>query len=369
MRALKRTMTFLTRGSDRPMRRLIGYYAILAAASSVLIYLFPSGERLLLGNVLDSITDTPRLLRDGLIGTGVSAAAIDSLSLLRLAMTTLIILVGTLALMLPVSWVYMSARETPSHNQSVAQTLIILPIVVAGIVLIVRDSLALAFSLAGVVAAVRFRTTLRDARDTVFIFLAIAVGFSAGVQTLGVGALLSLVFNIVTLLTWQYDFGRNVLAPTATAQWADPLNSLAHPGGGKNGNGNGNGRVPDRELVLSLTPAKVDVLAQRFERVRNVLGSKKKPRFNAVLSVATEHVGEAQVLVQNVLDETTKRWMLDEIVTNTGRPSEMYYLVRLGKSMTRDDLITAIRARAGDRIVSVGLELGATLTKDQEGGK
>ena len=73
--------------------------------------------------------------------------------------------------MLPVTWVYMSARPGQGHNQSVVQALLVLPMIVAGIVLIVSNSLALAFSLAGVVAAVRFRTNLSDARDVVFIFL------------------------------------------------------------------------------------------------------------------------------------------------------------------------------------------------------
>jgi len=62
------------------------------------------------------------------------------------------------------------------------QVLIVLPMIVAGVVLIVSNSLALAFSLGGVVAAVRFRTNMSDSRDIVFIFLAIAVGFAAGVQ-------------------------------------------------------------------------------------------------------------------------------------------------------------------------------------------
>lgn len=358
-------MTFLTLGADRPTRRLIAYYLVVGVALTALIYFFPEGERLLLGHGLNSVTETPGLLRDGLAAGQVATAGGESGSLLALATTTTIILIGTLLLMLPVSWVYMSARKSPSHDQSIVQTLIILPIVVAGIVLIVRDSLALAFSLAGVVAAVRFRTTLDDARDVVYIFLAIAVGFSAGVQTLAIGALLSIIFNFVLLLTWRYDFGGNVLAPTAATKWADPLDSLAQK---KKKNGDGAGREADRDLVLSLTPAKLGALAQRFERVRNVVGTKKKARFNAVLSVTTEGVGEAQVIVQKTLDERTRRWVLDEVVTSKGKPSEMFYLVRMNKSVTRDDLITAIRSGSGDRIVSADIELGAKFEEEQHAG-
>jgi hypothetical protein len=251
--------------------------------------------------------------------------------------------------MLPVSWVYMSARNIPGHSQAVVQTLIILPLVVAGIVLIVRDSLALAFSLAGVVAAVRFRTNLKDARDVVYVFLAIAVGFAAGVQTLAVGAVLTIVFNFVLLFTWRYDYGRNILTPTASSRWAEPLNALA-----TNSDLAG---VPDRDLVLSLTPDKAEALADRFERVSDVLGNKrKKPRYSAVLSIMSDHVAEAQQLVEKVLDEKAKRWRLDEVVTHTGKPSEIYYLVRLKKPVTRDDLLTAIRAQAGDFIANADLE-------------
>jgi hypothetical protein len=352
MTVFTRIIDVMTRGSERPIRRLTAYYAGLAAVVAALLVVYPGVNRLLLGGRLAATQDLPRLLQDGLATAAPATVAFAFGSLFELALTVTLALIGTLALMLPVSWVYMSARRVPGHNQSVAQALIILPIVIAGVVFIVRDSLALALSLAGVVAAVRFRTNLRDARDTVFIFLAIAVGFSAGVQTLAIGALLTVVFNLVIVLTWWYDFGRNPLSPTATAQWHEPLSSLARK--------NGERAVPDRDLVLALTPANVDALADRFERVRDVVGSKKKPRYDALLSVTTEQVGETQQLVEKVLEKVTKRWKLDEIVTENARPSALYYLVRMRKSVPRDELITAIRARGGDRILAIDLEVGAS---------
>jgi hypothetical protein len=278
-------------------------------------------------------------------------------SLGELTLTTLIVLIGTLLLMMPVTWVYMSARQVPGHNQGVVQTLIILPLVVAGIIIIVQNSLALAFSLAGVVGAVRFRTNLRDTRDLVFIFLSIAVGFGAGVQYLAVAALLTIVFNLVLLLTWRYDYGRNVLTPTASSQWAGPLQSLASE--------TGQHEIPDRDLVLSLTPEKAEALADRFERVSDVLGGKKKkPRYDAVLRLATDHVTEAQTAAEKVLDKLAKRWKLDEVVMNTGKPSEIYFLVRLKKSTTRDELLTAIHDNEGPLIESADLEVSERLQEE-----
>lgn len=359
MRVLKQLLDVMTLGSGRPVRRLIAYYVVLATALGVLLYLYPATNALLLGSGPTAAGVTPQLLQDGLNAPPLVQLAFGPGSLGEVVIGTSLVLLGIVLLMLPVTWVYMSARNVPGHSQAVVQTLIILPIVVAGIVLIVQNSLALAFSLAGVVAAVRFRTTLEDTRDVVFIFLAIGVGFAGGVQMLAIGAVFSIAFNFVVLLTWRYDFGRSALAPTAAAQWSEPLSSLAK---GK-GHGDGNG-VPDRDLILALSQKKVDALAQRFDRVREMLDpSKKKPRYNAVLSITSNEVGEAQVVVQKVLDKLIKRWVLDEVVTHAGKPSEVYYLVRVGKSVTRDELITAIRARAGNRIDAVDLEIGDAAAK------
>ena len=55
----------------------------------------------------------------------------------------------------------------------------------------------------------------------------------------------------------------------------------------------------------------------------------------------------------------TKRWDLDEVVTNTGKPSEIYYLTRLKKSIPRDVLLTAIHENADGMIDTADLETGA----------
>jgi hypothetical protein len=346
--------------SDRPVRRLIAYYVFVGLIVLALAYFIPSVGHLLSGKGLEASPNTTQLLQDGLSKKATHAAIMASGSLAELAVTTIIILIGTLVLMLPVSWVYMSARRVQGHNQAVVQTLIILPLVVAGVIIVVQNSLALAFSLAGVVGAVRFRTTLRDTRDLVFIFLSIGVGFAAGVQAMVVGALLSIVFNFVLILTWRYDYGRNVLTPSASAQWAGPLEALASP--------TGEHLVPDRDLVLSLTPRRADVLADRFERVRDVIGKKtKKARFNAVLTITTDKVTEAQAQVETVLEKMTKRWRLDEVVTNVGKPSEIYYLTRLKKTVTRDDILTGIRDNAGETIATADLEIGEPAAEEKNG--
>lgn len=353
-------MNMLSGGADRPIRRLLSYYLFLSIVVFALNAVWPGFDDRMTGGAGGggaSAIDTPTLLQDGLAPPPEPSVKTDIVEAKKVLLSVFVMLLGTVLLMLPVSWVYMYARNTRGHNQAVAQTLIILPIVVAGIVMIVQDSLALAFSLAGVVAAVRFRTTLKDARDTVYIFLAIAVGFAAGVQSLTIGALLSLFFNLVVLITWRYDFGRNVLETSSSAKWVEPLGSLATE--------DVQAIVPDRDLMMALTPESAEALATKFERVSDLL-SNKKTRFNGVLRITTSKLADCQRLVEKELGEITKRWQLDQVVTSEGKPSELYYLIKLRKTMTPDDLLTAIRGRAGGVISGAAVEAGETLARAKD---
>ncbi|HXE58152.1 MAG TPA: DUF4956 domain-containing protein [Gemmatimonadales bacterium] len=361
MQVWSKLIDVATIGSDSPLRRLVGYYLLLGAATALLLHLFPPLTLLFSGEHLEEMTGGTRMLEDGLLPNQLATPVIELPDRLGLAVVIATVLIGTVFLMLPVSWVYMSARRTKGYDQAIVQALIILPIVVAGIVFIVRNSLALAFSLAGIVAGVRFRNRLRDARDAVFIFLAIGVGLAAGVQALTVAALLSVIFNFVVLLVWRSDFGRAVLEPSPAAQWSEPLSLLAER--------NGVTKVPDRDLLLALTPRRADALAKRFERLRQLVGDggRKKPRYDAVLWVTTDDIAAAQHRLEGVLERGARRWMLDEVVTNEGKPSEIYYLLKLRKSVDQDRLLTMVRAEAGDAVLTADLQFHEALLARQTG--
>src|SRR3954465_277477 len=362
MPMLREAIDVLTMKSDRPVRRLVAYYAILALIVVILSIFFGSTMARIAAKGLGDVPEGPTVLTAALSSSPTASVSFGPGSLFDVATTTVMILIGALVLMLPVTWVYMSARPSGGqHNQNVVQTLIILPLVVAGIVFIVQNSLALAFSLAGVVGAVRFRTTMRDSRDLVYIFLSIVVGFAAGVQSLAVGAVISVFFNFVLLITWHYDYGRNMLMPTAAAQWSRPLQALASE--------TGDHQIPDRDLVLSLTPEKADALAERFNRVSKTVGKKKKkPRYDSVITITTDSVPQAQRQVEEVLERMTKRWMLDEVVANVGKAAEIYYLTRLRKTIPRDVLITAVHENAAGVIASADLETGTHVDEMKNDG-
>ena len=364
MSFIARVMDVATGGSESPVRRLLVYYVFLVLLTILLVQIFPPFDVLFAGERLEESTAVPQLLNDGMGGGSIMTVIGDTNLSPRLQsiLTAFVVMFGALLLMLPVSWVYMAVRRSTGYAQSIVQTMLILPIVVAGIVLVVRNSLALAFSLAGIMAGVRFRNNLRDPRDTVFIFLAIGVGLAAGVQALTVAGVLSLMFNFLTLFAWRTNFGRSPLNLAPKAGWSEPLETLV--------DGNGTKQVPDRDLLLSLTPATAAALAERFSRVQKMLGAdpsgKKKPRYNAVLKVAAKEVEPAREAVETILRSLAKRFRFDGADTPDGKPASLWYLVRLKKGITDDDVISALMAHGRDVVLGAELEKAHAEEKEKD---
>lgn len=135
----------------------------------------------------------------------INASRVSSLidSMLYLFITSM----GALITAMPVSWVYMASRDHHDFDQSLVVPIIVLPILVTGIVILVHDSLALAFSLAGIVGAVRFRNSLKSTGDVLYILMAIGIGLSSGVGALEVALVMSMIFNYVFVALWALDYG------------------------------------------------------------------------------------------------------------------------------------------------------------------
>jgi hypothetical protein len=119
----------------------------------------------------------------------------------------LVVMGGAFILTVPIVIVYVRTRTHAVFDESFANTVLVLPAIVTAILIVVRNSLAMAFSLAGIVAAVRFRISLKESRDALYIFAAVAVGFAAGIYRLDVGFIASLVFVLLEVLTWRTDLG------------------------------------------------------------------------------------------------------------------------------------------------------------------
>ena len=94
-----------------------------------------------------------------------------------------------------VGWVYMWTHTGVSYARTHVQSLVLLSLIVTMIMLVIGDSMARAFGLFGALALIRFRTPIKDTRDTVFLFLSVAIGIAIGSQR-PVLAVLCTVFTL-----------------------------------------------------------------------------------------------------------------------------------------------------------------------------
>ncbi|MGI9248962.1 MAG: DUF4956 domain-containing protein [Woeseiaceae bacterium] len=159
----------------------------------------PEWMRFLPFGGLDALQQGPTLT-DGESLAGQTLATHRPVRLFDDAMNLLSALAGTLVVMIPLRWLYMTEGPNKSWNKAVATSLLVLPLVVAAIVYVVKYSLPLAFALTGIFAGVRYRTTLKNQSDAFFTFACIAVGLSAGTRALGIGLLLATFFAFTILV-------------------------------------------------------------------------------------------------------------------------------------------------------------------------
>lgn len=218
-------------------------------------------------------------------------------------------------LVLPLAFVYVRTRTRVKFDHSLVQTVIVLPIVVSAILIVVRDSLALAFSLAGIVAAVRFRNTLKEAGDAVYIFGSIGIGFATGIHAISVAAVLSVVFVVVELGLWKFDFTaefERTFARLCLPSGADMADVPGYQGAHERApEGNGAGKPhPDRD------------------------GAGR----SALLRIYVDQVDAARPKIEAVLERDAKRWMLEQIVADSESPPLLTYRVRARKSVGLDAL-------------------------------
>jgi hypothetical protein len=192
----------------RLFRRLIIYHAALAACLLLAAFVFPGFTRQLpIGGVKLLVEAREAAARKAELvvtpaqteGVDTSISVTDSLDRLGSGRQLIFILAGTWLLMLPVAWVHKGIHRSSAHDHSLDETVLILPGVVAALVLIVQHSLALAFSLAGIVAGVQFRRALQDTFDALFILVAIGTGIAAGIRALEIAAVLTVFFCYATL--------------------------------------------------------------------------------------------------------------------------------------------------------------------------
>ncbi len=191
----------------RLFAQLSVYYLVIGLLVYAALTFFPwIRDYLPVGGVEELINQPQQAGANGLTGVQVQETQqVNSLGDSLFWLTTAII--GAFLTALPVSWTYMSIRHGDEYDQSLISTIIILPLVVTGIVVIVQNSLALAFSLAGIAGAVRFKNSLKSSGDALFILLSVGIGLSAGIGAVELAVVMSVAFNYGFLVLWFTEYG------------------------------------------------------------------------------------------------------------------------------------------------------------------
>ena len=187
---------------------LTAYFAMLAGVVWIIEQLFPwLARHLPFGGIDAARSENLSSMNDmEIVQTIARNSVFSDFEGLTLALATM----GAVLLMLPISWVYFITTSDKRIDRSFVQTVMVLPVIVAGIASIVQHSLALAFSLAGIVAAVRLRFTLSEPASALYIFVAIAVGLAAGISALGMAYVSTLGFVYLSLALWRFNYGANL---------------------------------------------------------------------------------------------------------------------------------------------------------------
>ena len=129
----------------------------------------------------------------------------------------------SLILCVLVALTYRHTHRGLSHSQSFTFTLILLGMLLSVIMMVIGNSIALAFGAFGAFSLIRFRTAIKDSKDIAFVLLVVSIGLAVGTNN----HLIALLTTLVAILTiWvltklnfgsirQYDYVLNFLTRTS----------------------------------------------------------------------------------------------------------------------------------------------------------
>jgi hypothetical protein len=184
--------------------QITAYYLVIGLAVFVALKIWPELRGYLpIGGVEQLITQPSKNPLEA--SEAVRAAHVANFG--QSVFWLVVAIVAAILVSLPVSWVYMAVRGGDEYDQSLVNTIIVLPMVVTGIVIIVQNSLALAFALAGIAGAVRFRNSLKSSGDALFILMSVAIGLSAGIGAAELATVISIAFNYAFAMLWITEYG------------------------------------------------------------------------------------------------------------------------------------------------------------------
>ena len=118
----------------------------------------------------------------------------------------LVIMGLTMILLLLVSRSYQATHRGTSYAQSYVHSLFLMGLTTGIVMVIIGSNVARAFSLVGALSIIRFRTAVKDVRDTAYLFFAIVVGMGCGTGFYLHTALFTVLTAALMWVLFKVDF-------------------------------------------------------------------------------------------------------------------------------------------------------------------
>jgi hypothetical protein len=106
-----------------------------------------------------------------------------------------------------IALVYKKTHRSLSYSVSFTNTLLLITIITAMVLLVIGGNVARAIGIFGAFSIIRFRTSIKDPRDLTFIFMALVSGFAIGAGAIWVVGIGIPFLLILTLILYYTGFG------------------------------------------------------------------------------------------------------------------------------------------------------------------
>ena len=104
--------------------------------------------------------------------------------------------------------VYRKTHSGIAYTRSFYLTLVMIAPTVAMVMMAIGSNVALSLGLVGALSIIRFRTVIKDTKDMTFLFMAIAIGLTAGANAWMVGVIGTLMVSLFTVMMSKSGQGK-----------------------------------------------------------------------------------------------------------------------------------------------------------------
>jgi hypothetical protein len=111
-----------------------------------------------------------------------------------------------------IAWVYMITHSGLSYSRTFVNSLVIIPVVVALVMMVLSNNIVTAFGLMALFAIVRFRNILRDTLDTTYILAVIVVGMACGTLKFATAVVGLILLVLIMFYLRGTNFGTHAIA-------------------------------------------------------------------------------------------------------------------------------------------------------------